>query len=378
MLESVRRRDMYGYELVEEVSKVVDVNEGTIYPLLKRLTNEHYFETYLRESTEGPPRKYYHLTAAGVLYRDSLEKEWKELTKKWEAFWRSANMDKKTFISELKQALSVLQEEELNDIISEYEQHIDMKQANGLTEEEAIADFGSLSHLTAEILEAYHVRADYAESQKEGREQLPEQREHGGILRQGKKWCADGGRMLWNGIIRWGRRLWEAVLYGKRASGRLLSRVKSQWKKHFRFKRYHDKERENMSGERGQQAEMIKISMPSGNNGPEAYRSRGTALFHKTGKGISAVAHWCFKLCLWAVRVTWNGTCIAFSLFCASVGVCCLFGLGTFAVLLLQGYPLIGVTLGCAGFTICSFSLAWLGVTLLWKQDREMEEGQHA
>ena len=62
MLESVRQRDMYGYELVEEVSEVIDVNEGTIYPLLKRLTNEHYFETYLRESSEGPPRKYYHLT----------------------------------------------------------------------------------------------------------------------------------------------------------------------------------------------------------------------------------------------------------------------------------------------------------------------------
>ena len=52
VLESVRKKDMYGYELVEEVSKVIDVNEGTIYPLLKRLTNEHYFETYLRESTE--------------------------------------------------------------------------------------------------------------------------------------------------------------------------------------------------------------------------------------------------------------------------------------------------------------------------------------
>ncbi len=82
VLESVRHKDMYGYELVEEVSKIVDVNEGTIYPLLKRLTNEHYFETYLRESTEGPPRKYYHLTAAGVLHRDELEKEWKELSEK--------------------------------------------------------------------------------------------------------------------------------------------------------------------------------------------------------------------------------------------------------------------------------------------------------
>lgn len=72
----VERKDKYGYELVEEVSKIVDVNEGTIYPILKRLTNEHYFETYLKESTEGPPRKYYHLTVLGKERKDELLKEW--------------------------------------------------------------------------------------------------------------------------------------------------------------------------------------------------------------------------------------------------------------------------------------------------------------
>lgn len=79
VLLAVRKNDMYGYELVAEVSKVVSVNEGTIYPLLKRLTNEKYFETYLRESTEGPPRKYYHLTASGVLYMEELSSEWMKL-----------------------------------------------------------------------------------------------------------------------------------------------------------------------------------------------------------------------------------------------------------------------------------------------------------
>ena len=54
----VHDNDMYGYELVSEVSKIVDVNECTIYPLLKRLTNEKYFETYLKESTEGPPKEW--------------------------------------------------------------------------------------------------------------------------------------------------------------------------------------------------------------------------------------------------------------------------------------------------------------------------------
>ena len=41
-------------------------------------------------------------------------------------------MDKITFLRELEQGLSVLQRDELEDIISEYEQHIDMKIKNGL------------------------------------------------------------------------------------------------------------------------------------------------------------------------------------------------------------------------------------------------------
>ena len=86
VLVAVNKKDMYGYELVAEVSKVVDVNEGTIYTLLKRLTNEHYFETYLRESTEGPPRKYYHLTDAGKIYKQQLENEWDSLQRSVNSF----------------------------------------------------------------------------------------------------------------------------------------------------------------------------------------------------------------------------------------------------------------------------------------------------
>lgn len=72
----VLEEDKYGYELVEEVSKIVDVNEGTIYPILKRLTNEGYFETYLEESSEGPIRKYYHITALGKKRSKDQKKEW--------------------------------------------------------------------------------------------------------------------------------------------------------------------------------------------------------------------------------------------------------------------------------------------------------------
>ncbi len=80
VLLSVNKRDMYGYELILEVSKVVDVNEGTIYPLLKRLTNENYFETYIVESTEGPPRKYYKITLLGKERLKELQKGWNDFS----------------------------------------------------------------------------------------------------------------------------------------------------------------------------------------------------------------------------------------------------------------------------------------------------------
>ena len=63
-------------------------------------------------------------------------------------------MDKQTFLKKLEEALSVLNEEELKDIIGEYEQHIDMKVEKGLTEEEAIAEFGDVKELIAVLLEA--------------------------------------------------------------------------------------------------------------------------------------------------------------------------------------------------------------------------------
>ena len=53
-------------------------------------------------------------------------------------------MKKQEFLEELKQYLHVLADEEQEDILQEYEQHIEMKIEKGLSEEEAIRDFGSV------------------------------------------------------------------------------------------------------------------------------------------------------------------------------------------------------------------------------------------
>lgn len=77
VLALVAQRDFYGYELVESISKKIDISEGTVYPILRRLTQEGFFETYLRESSEGPPRKYYRITPAGKKSIKPLLDDWR-------------------------------------------------------------------------------------------------------------------------------------------------------------------------------------------------------------------------------------------------------------------------------------------------------------
>lgn len=74
------KKDRYGYELVQKISEEIEISEGAVYPLLRKLTKEEYFTTYLQESTEGPPRKYYRLTEKGRIYLHELVNEWNEFS----------------------------------------------------------------------------------------------------------------------------------------------------------------------------------------------------------------------------------------------------------------------------------------------------------
>lgn len=80
VLALLDKQDRYGYELVQMISDQIAISEGSVYPLLRRLAKEGYFTTYLQESTEGPSRKYYHLTESGRSYLYDLVEEWEQFT----------------------------------------------------------------------------------------------------------------------------------------------------------------------------------------------------------------------------------------------------------------------------------------------------------
>ncbi|AEA01469.1 MULTISPECIES: PadR family transcriptional regulator [Aerococcus] len=76
VLQQLRERDCYGYELVQEISEHIAISEGTIYPLLRRLNKEALVTTYLKESESGPPRKYYKISSQGLATLQEQIAEW--------------------------------------------------------------------------------------------------------------------------------------------------------------------------------------------------------------------------------------------------------------------------------------------------------------
>ena len=72
VLSLLGRGDRYGYEIAERLSRSIDIADGTVYPILRKLKGEGLLTTYLQEESGGPPRKYYSLTSLG---REAYEKE---------------------------------------------------------------------------------------------------------------------------------------------------------------------------------------------------------------------------------------------------------------------------------------------------------------
>jgi len=65
VLSMLKSRDRYGYEISDYLAARIDIADGTVYPILRKLKSDGFVTTYLCEESGGPPRKYYSLTALG-------------------------------------------------------------------------------------------------------------------------------------------------------------------------------------------------------------------------------------------------------------------------------------------------------------------------
>lgn len=80
ILSIISRGEIYASDIISELKKAqLLIVEGTLYPLLTRLKNNGLLSYNWQESSAGPPRKYYQITAEGLQVLEKLHVTWKEL-----------------------------------------------------------------------------------------------------------------------------------------------------------------------------------------------------------------------------------------------------------------------------------------------------------
>lgn len=94
VLSLLKKQDCYGYEISEYLSNHIDIADGTVYPILRKLRSEGILTTYMQEESGGPPRKYYSLTSLGREIYEKERAEYLNFAKKIEILLEDDNNDK--------------------------------------------------------------------------------------------------------------------------------------------------------------------------------------------------------------------------------------------------------------------------------------------
>lgn len=236
-------------------------------------------------------------------------------------------MNKQDFLKELQSRICILEEAEQQDILAEYAQHIDLRTAGGLSEEEAIQDFGDPDELAAEILEAYHVDPSRLSAPSQPSQAAQSLRKSAAGFRN--RLChlahctADRLSRCGQGIAAWWQRRWQHL----QALMRRTHRPKDT-----------NKEASAVSQSPRSRAALLRVKQVACG----------------LGRLFAALAH-----------LAWNLLLILVILPFAAAGLLALLCIGFLVVLLAQGYPLAGLLLCGIGLVLCCTALVGLAATLL-------------
>jgi len=78
VLAELEKGDSYGYQIVKDLSSVVEISESTLYPILKRLESAECLSVFSVEHN-GRLRRYYRITEDGKKRIKDFLKEWEEV-----------------------------------------------------------------------------------------------------------------------------------------------------------------------------------------------------------------------------------------------------------------------------------------------------------
>ena len=79
LLKLLSRRDMYGYELIQQMALLSDnafsMSQGSLYPFLHTLEDKGLIQSYA-QTERGRERRFYRLTPAGGRALKHKEEQW--------------------------------------------------------------------------------------------------------------------------------------------------------------------------------------------------------------------------------------------------------------------------------------------------------------
>jgi len=84
ILKLLEDRDMYGYQMIEELAKRSDntfsLKAGTLYPLLHSLEDQGMIDSYEENADSARVRKFYRITKKGRGMLEEKKEEWRAFT----------------------------------------------------------------------------------------------------------------------------------------------------------------------------------------------------------------------------------------------------------------------------------------------------------
>ncbi|MCL2576891.1 MAG: PadR family transcriptional regulator [Defluviitaleaceae bacterium] len=80
VLFMISEKPTYGYDVMKTIKQYFpEVNESTIYAILRRLYTDNCADITLSNDSGGPQRKYYHITDKGILSLENNVVSWKRI-----------------------------------------------------------------------------------------------------------------------------------------------------------------------------------------------------------------------------------------------------------------------------------------------------------
>lgn len=89
---SADSKGTYGYKITQDVKSVLDVSDSTIYPVLRRLMKDKCLESF-DVQIDGRNRRYYKITATGMVQLDMYRNEWNIYVKKITKLFTGVGID---------------------------------------------------------------------------------------------------------------------------------------------------------------------------------------------------------------------------------------------------------------------------------------------